>query len=100
MQSHETQENQVTNTRSKERDLHNRKCSLHEKTISLETFHLKKVRRCHLSTWSRQGRVAQQKAIIKEVRRHVQLNHRSDSNTTDKITQKGEKQKEMVGQRI
>lgn len=34
-------------------------------------------------TWSRQGRVAQQKAIIKEVKRHVQLNHQSDSNTID-----------------
>lgn len=49
-----------------------------------------------MATWSRQGRVAQQKAIIKEVKRHVQLNHQSDSNTTDKITQKGKKIKRMV----
>lgn len=43
----ETQKTQVTNRRSretKETDLYNRKCSLHEKTISLETLHLKKVR--------------------------------------------------------
>lgn len=41
MQLHETQETQGTNLRSKEtkeRDLYNRKCSLHEKTISLETL--------------------------------------------------------------
>lgn len=94
MQLHDTQETQATNSRSKEtkeRDVYNRKRSLHEKTISLETLQLKKVRRCHLATWSRLGRVAQQKAIIKEVKRHVQLNHQSDSNTTDKITQKGKK---------
>lgn len=40
--------------------------------------------------------MAQQKAIIKEVKRHVQLNHQSDSKTTDKITQKGKKIKRMV----
>lgn len=43
----ETQETQVTNGRpkeTKERDLCNRKCFLHERTVSLETLHLKKVR--------------------------------------------------------
>lgn len=37
--------------------------------------------------------MAQQKDIMKEVKRHVQLNHQHDSNTTDKITQKGKKNK-------
>lgn len=44
MHIHETQETQVTNRRSKERDLHIRECSLHEKTVSLETLHLNKVK--------------------------------------------------------
>lgn len=43
----ETQETHVTNRRpkeTKEKDLYNRKYFLHERTISLETLHLKKVR--------------------------------------------------------
>lgn len=55
--------------------------------LSLETLHWRKLRWCHMATWSRQGRMGQQRAIIKEVKRHIQLNHQSNSFTTDKITQ-------------
>lgn len=47
MQLHDIQKTQVTSRRSresKETDLYDRKCSLHEKTVSLGTLHLKKVR--------------------------------------------------------
>lgn len=47
-----------------------------------------------MATWSRQGRVAQQKSIIKEVKRHVRLSHQNDGNTTEKIIQKEKNKKD------